>query len=68
MSYNMQKDFSLIFNLEEKNAQMQELLAVMSEAREIGGTDDLFEELHDMAEHMMKDIAANIYPEKSDDE
>ena len=61
MSYNQQKDFELIWSLAEQIEEMQDLVNTMEEARELGGTDGLFEEVYEIAEKMTKDISENIY-------
>ena len=61
MSYNQQKDFKLIWSLKEQVEEMRDLVNTMEEVRELGGTDDLFEEVYMIAETMTKDIAKNIY-------
>ena len=61
MSYNQQKDFKLIWSLAEQIEEIQDLVNTMEEAREVGGTDGLFEEVHTIAKQITKDIAENIY-------
>ena len=61
MSYNQQKDFELIWSLTEKIEEMQDLMNTIEEARELGGTDGLFEEVYEIAKKMTKDISKNIY-------
>ena len=60
MSYNQQKDFKLIWSLAEQIEEMQDLVNTMEGVRELGGTDGLFEEVHDIAEKIAKDIWENI--------
>ena len=60
MSYNQQKDFKLIWSLVKQIEDMKDLVNTMESAREYGGTDGLFEEVHDIAKQITKDIWENI--------